>query len=138
MNYLIDTCVFSEYKKPYPKQEVLDWLDRQPNESLYVSVLTFGELEKGIIRMPESVRKKNLKIFLVQLIEQFGSRTLDLNIATVRRWAALMASVETKGRPLPMIDSLIAATALDNDLTIVTRNEDDFAATGAKVLNLWK
>lgn len=138
MNYLIDTCVFSEYKKPYPNQEVLDWLDRQPNESLYVSVLTFGELEKGIIRMPESVRKKNLKIFLVQLIEQFGSRTLDLNIATVRRWAALMASLETKGRPLPMIDSLIAATALENDLTIVTRNEDDFAATGAKVLNIWK
>lgn len=138
MRYLIDTCVFSEYRKPQPDQDVLNWLDVQPDESLYISVLTFGELEKGIIRMPDSARKTNLKLFLEDLIVRYASQTLVLDLATMRRWSGLIAALESRGRPLPVIDSLIAATALEQNLTLVTRNDTDFVDTGVKVLNIWK
>jgi len=138
MSYLIDTCVFSEYKKPVPEMRVLDWLADQPDESIYVSVLTFGELEKGIIRMPASNRKQNLTLFLGDLQQRYGSNILDLDLRVMRRWAAMIAVLESKGRPMPVIDSLIAATALEHNLTLVTRNESDFADTGVSVLNIWK
>lgn len=138
MKYLIDTCVLSEYRKPFPEQRVLDWLAAQPDETMCVSVLTFGELEKGIIRMPASQRKQNLTIFLGDLQRQFASNLLDLDLRVMRRWAAMIASLESKGRPMPVIDSLIAATALEHNLTIVTRNDADFADTGASVLNIWQ
>lgn len=138
MSHLIDTCVFSEYKKPVPETKVLDWLAAQPDNTIYLSVLTFGELEKGIIRMPESVRKRQLTLFLDDLQVRYGSNILDLDLRVMRRWAAMIARLETKGRPMPVIDSLIAATALEHNLTIVTRNDADFADTGAEVLNIWK
>src|SRR5687768_15803497 len=112
MKYLIDTCVLSEYRKPFPEQLVLDWLAAQPDETMFVSVLTFGELEKGIIRMPDSGRKQNLKIFLGQMERQYGYNILDLDLRVMRRWASMIAALESKGRPMPVIDSLIAATAL--------------------------
>lgn len=138
MKYLIDTCVLSEYKKPVPEMKVLDWLAAQPDETMYVSVLTFGELEKGISRMPDSTKKHNLKVFLGELQRQYGSNLLDVDLLVMRRWAAMIAALESKGRPMPVIDSLIAATALEHNLTIVTRNEADFADTGTSVLNIWK
>lgn len=137
MKYLLDTCVLSEYRKPFPNQKVLEWLGAQPDEMMGVSVLTFGELEKGIIRMPASTRKQNLTIFLGELQRRYGSNILDLDLRVIRRWAAMIAALESKGRPMPVIDSLIAATALEHNLTIVTRNEDDFADSGASVLNTW-
>lgn len=138
MKYLIDTCVFSEYKKPIPETKVLAWLAAQPDETMYVSVLTFGELEKGVIRMPDSTKKQNLMIFLGDLQRRYESNILDIDLRVMRRWAAMIASLESKGRPTPVIDSLIAATALEHNLTLVTRNEDDFADTGVTVLNIWK
>ncbi len=138
MSYLIDTCIFSEYKKPVPEARVLDWVADQDDHTISVSVLTFGELEKGIIRMPESVKKRNLTLFLGDLQLRYGSNILDLDLRVMRRWASMMASLESKGRPLPVIDSLIAATALEHNLTLVTRNESDFAETGVSVLNIWR
>lgn len=137
MNYLLDTCVLSEYKKPEPAAEVLAWLDAQADESLYISVLTIGELDKGIFKMMPSKRKTNLAVFVETLISRFDRRILDLDTAVLRTWGAMIGSLESKGRPIPVIDSLMAATALEHDLTIVTRNEADFSATGVTVKNPW-
>ncbi len=137
MNYLLDTCVLSEYKKPVPSGEVLAWLDQQADESLYISVLTIGEMDKGIFKMSPSKRKTNLAAFVETLIARFDRRILDLDTAALRRWGIMIAELESKGRPMPVIDSLMAATALARDLTLVTRNTPDFAHTGVKIFDPW-
>ncbi len=137
MNYLLDTCVLSEYKKPDPSAEVLAWLDEQSDDSLYISVLTIGEMDKGIFKMPTSKRKTNLAAFVEILIARFDRRVLDLDTAALRRWGVMIADLESKGRPMPVIDSLMAATALARDLTLVTRNTQDFAHTGVKIFDPW-
>lgn len=137
MNYLLDTCVLSEYKKPVPSAKVLAWLDAQTDDSLYISVLTIGELDKGIFKMPPSTRKTNLAAFVETLLARFDRHILDLDTAVLRRWGTMLGSLETKGRPIPVVDSLMAATALEHALTIVTRNEADFSSTGVTVKNPW-
>ena len=138
MNYLLDTCVLSEYKKLRPDRKVMAWLDNTADDSLFLSVLTIGEIEKGIVRMSPSKRKTDLEGFVDILLARFDRRLFDLDAPIMRRWGKLVGTLQTKGRILPVIDSLIAATALEHNLTIVTRNQDDFEPTGAKVLNLWK
>ncbi len=138
MRYLIDNCVFSEYAKLRRNSAVTDWVESQDQESVFISVLTVGEIEKGIIRMPPSRRKTALEAFLENLIKRFDDHILDLTTSTLRRWALMVGQLEKSGRTLPVIDSLIAATALEHDLTIVTRNEADFEPTGVKILNLWQ
>lgn len=137
MNHLLDTCVVAEYKKPAPAVKVVEWLDAQIEESLFLSVLTIGEIEKGIVKLSASKRKTDLSIFLETLLARFDRRIIPLDTTIMRRWATLTGSLEKKGRVLPIIDSFIAATALENDLTVVTRNEVDFALTGVKILNIW-
>ncbi|CAN5359435.1 type II toxin-antitoxin system VapC family toxin [soil metagenome] len=137
MNYLIDTCVFSEYKKLKPEPKVIHWLEKQMDDSLYLSVLTIGEIEKGIVRMPRSKRKSDLEGFLEVLIQRFDRRILNITAAVAIRWGRLIGTLEAQGRILPITDSLIAATALEHDLAVVTRNEADFAHTGVKVVNPW-
>ncbi|MBP6004086.1 MAG: type II toxin-antitoxin system VapC family toxin [Pyrinomonadaceae bacterium] len=138
MNYLLDTCVLSEYRKPAPSAKVLAWVDEQADDSLYISVLTIGELDKGICKMPPSNRKTNLAAFVDALIARFDRRILDLDTETLRRWGEMIADLESKGRPMPVIDSLMAATALARGMTLVTRNEDDFIPAGIRVLNIWE
>ncbi len=137
MQYLLDMCVFSEYAKPKALTRVIDWVEDQSQNSLFLSVLTIGEIEKGIVRMPESKRKDNLAIFLEDLILRFDQHIISVDKDIMRRWGPIVGMLETKGRVLPVIDSLLAATALEHDLILVTRNEGDFVATGAKVLNIW-
>lgn len=137
-HFLIDTCVFAEYTNTRPHAAVTGWLDSLPYESTFISVLTIGEIEKGILRMAKSRRRRNLELFLEQLLERYAEHVLILDIPTIKRWALLSTDLQARGRPVPIIDSLLAATALECDLTLVTRNERDFADTGVKVLNIWK
>lgn len=138
MNYLLDTCVLSEYKKTRPERKVIDWLGSQSDDVLFLSVLTIGELKKGIFKMPFSKRKTDLEGFIPILLNRFDRRLLSLDATIMLRWGAMIGELETIGRLLPVIDSLIAATALEHDLTIVTRNEDDFGETRVKLLNPWQ
>ncbi len=138
MNYLIDTCVLSEYKKLKPEPKVIEWLEAQSDDLLFISVLTVGELEKGIVRMPASKRKTDLEVFLETMIARFDRRLITIDTTIMRRWGMMMGNLQKGGRILPIIDSLMAATALEHNLTIVTRNEDDFDLTGVKILNLWR
>lgn len=137
MNSLLDTCVIAEYTKAAPSPKVIEWLDAQLDESMFLSVLTIGEIEKGIAKLKPSKKKSELGHFLEILLARFDRRVLPLNTAILRRWGMLVGSLETKGRVLPIIDSFIAATALEYDLTIITRNVRDFDESEVKILNVW-
>lgn len=138
MSYLLDTCVLSEFFKKQPNQHVIDWVEDESEPSQYISSLTVAELKKGITRLVRSRRKTELERWFGRTMIRFESRIINFDTATAYRWASMIAALESKGRPMPVIDSLIAATALEHNLTLVTRNESDFADTGASVLNIWK
>ena len=138
MNYLLDTCLLSEFLKKISNKGVLQWFDAQDDNTLYVSVLAIGEVQKGIAKLVESKRKTELKYWLEKVVERFDRRILPFTISTANIWGEMKAELEAKGTMLPVIDSLMAATALEHDLIIVTRNEDDFIASGVRVLNLWE
>ncbi len=105
---------------------------------MYLSVLTLGEIRKGIAVLPAGPKRRNLERWLAHvLIERFDGRILPVDAGVADVWGRMQGATETKGRPLPTLDSLLAATALANGLTLVTRNSADFAGTGAEVLNPW-
>jgi tRNA(fMet)-specific endonuclease VapC len=137
VNYLLDTCVFAEFAKPTANAGVLTWIDDQDPESLFVSVLTIGEIEKGIARLPTSKRRKELERFLDRLIHRFDRHILAVDLAVVRIWGMMVRGLEVRGRSLSLMDSMLAASAIEHGLTIVTRNVGDFTDTGVQVLNIW-
>ncbi|HOM14251.1 MAG TPA: type II toxin-antitoxin system VapC family toxin [Rubrivivax sp.] len=135
MSYLIDTNVLSELRRRDPDPRVVAWLQQRPRQALFLSVLTLGEIRKGLERVQEPTRKQALLDWLeVELPNYFVGRVLAIDAATADRWGRLMAQA---GRPLPAIDALLAATALHNDLTLVTRNIKDFAGLNVPVINPW-
>lgn len=135
MSYLIDTNVLSELRRKAPDPRVVAWLQERPRQSLFLSVLTLGEIRKGLERVPEPARKQALLDWLeVELPNYFVGRVLAIDAATADRWGRLMAQA---ARPLPAIDALLAATALHNDLTLVTRNVRDFAGLDVPLVNPW-
>ena len=138
MSYLLDTCYLSEFVKPQPDPTVVAWGYGASLGELYISALTIGELEKGIGRLPDSARRKQLVAWMEdELLVRFCDRILAIDCDVARRWGIIQASAACSGAPLPVIDSLIAATALVHNLQVVTRNEADFARTGVQVMNPW-
>ncbi len=137
MNYLLDTNVLSEFKKKQPSPKVVGWLNAQIEESLFISAINIGEIQKGISALPVSKRRAALTEWLEELIYRYDERILPLDARVLRRWGEITAKLEKRGRILPLMDSLIAATALTHGLTIITRNTDDFAQTEAPVLDIW-
>ena len=134
MSYLVDTNVLSELRRKQPQPEVVAWFTQRPRQTLYLSVLTLGEIRKGIERL-EAARQQPLLDWLeVELPNYFLGRLMAVDAHTADRWGRLLASA---GRPLPAVDSLLAATALQHDLTLVTRNTADFSGTGVRLINPW-
>ena len=135
MSYLIDTNALSELKKREPHPAVVQWFEARPATSLFLSVLTLGELRKGIENMTAGRRKASFLDWLEQEIPRyFVGRILPVDGPIAERWGQLCAKA---GRPLPAIDSLLAATALVHGLTLVTRNLSDVSLPGVSVLNPW-
>lgn len=135
MSYLIDTNVLSELRKRTPDAQVVRWLSERPATTLYLSVLTLGELRKGIEALPEGDRKRSLLDWLeTELPAFFSGRILPVDTRVADRWGRLLARA---GRPLPAIDSLLAATALAHGLTLITRNLRDFEHPELSVLDPW-
>lgn len=138
MNYLLDTCVISELVRPAPDARVLKWIDAAEETSLCLSVLTFGELEKGIARLPASARRRKIERWVREdLRGRFAGRILAVDTAVAERWGQISGTSEARGRPLPVIDALLAATALVHGLCVLTRNTADFEACNARCLNPW-
>ncbi len=138
MTYLLDTCLISEFVAKQPNQQVLDWLDAQVPEALYLSVITIGEIAKGISKITAYKRKESLTNWLNEILpNRFEQRILSIDVSTMVLWGNLVGQLEQNGRPLPVMDSLIAAIALQNSLSLVTRNEKDFAGTGVVIVNPW-
>ena len=138
MSYLIDTCCILELVKKKPNPNVLKWFADQDELSMYLSVITFGELRKGIEKLPDSKKKKELNQWVKEdLNHRFKNRVLNINMEEVNRWGKILATAEKNGKPLPAIDSLIAATAQVHDLTVVTRNTQDMEGSGVEVINPW-
>ena len=135
MSYLLDTNVISELVRPKPAKSVLAWFENIPSEALHISVLTLGEIRKGVEHMPDGARREKLRLWLEhELADWFGSRVLSVDIPLADRWGRLLALM---GRPAPTIDSLLAATALHHELRLVTRNQKDFDYPGLEVINPW-
>ena len=139
MNYLLDTCVISELIAKRPSPQVVEWLDGVEDERIQLSVITIGEIKRGIEKLPDSAKKQTLADWLSgDLLLRFRGRILAIDTAVILRWGELTARLEGAGRPLPAMDSLIAALALTHNLHLVTRNEKDFAGTGVVVVNPWR
>lgn len=135
MSYLLDTNVISELVRPKPAKIVLAWFENIPSDALHISVLTLGEIRKGVEQMPDSARREKLRLWLEHdLTDWFGAKVLPVDTLVSDRWGRLLAAV---GRPVPSIDSLLAATALHHELRIVTRNQKDFDYLGLEVVNPW-
>jgi toxin FitB len=139
MKYLLDTNVVSELVAKQPNQKVLDWLDSLEPDTIYISVITLGEIRKGIEKTPSSQRKAELTMWLTNdLLMRFDGKIAEITTDVILQWGELVARLEQQGQPLPALDSLIAAIALEGNFYIVTRNENDFANTGVVVINPWK
>jgi toxin FitB len=139
VSVLLDTAVVSELVRKSPSAAVLKWIDGQDEALLYLSVLTIGELEKGVARLPASARRTRLLSWVRRdLVERFDGRLLPIDARTAARWGAIAGESERRGKPLPVIDCLIAATALVHGLTVATRNVTDFERCGATCVNPWE
>ena len=138
MSFLLDTAVVSELVGKNPSGAVLKWIDGQDEASLYLSVLTIGEIEKGVARLSASARRSRLQSWVRRdLVERFGGRLLPIDTRTAARWGSIAGESERRGKPLPVIDCLIAATALVHGLAVATRNVGDFKRCGATCVNPW-
>jgi predicted nucleic acid-binding protein len=140
VSYLLDTNVLSETIRPKPDQRVIEWLDSVQTESLHVSVLSLGEIRTGVEGMEVGpAKRERLRLWLEQALSGwFESRLLPVDAAVADRWGRLEAQTRAEGRPLPAIDSLLAATALQHNLRLVTRNTKDFRVPGLEVLDPWE
>lgn len=135
MSYLIDTNVLSELRRKAPDAGVVRWFAERSPMTLYLSVLTLGEIRKGVSGVRPAARRQALLDWLeTDLPNYFLGRILSVDMAVAARWGSLLADA---GRPLPAIDSLLAATAIEHDLVLVTRNVKDFAALPVELFNPW-
>ena len=138
MSWLLDTCALSEYVRKAPAPAVIRWLDEQDESSLFISVISLGEIEKGILKLRASDPRRSQKLtaWLGKVEQRFAGRILPLDAAALHVWAQIAATAELAGQPLPVMDGLLMATAQCHGLTIVTRNVQDFTLY-PQVFNPW-
>jgi toxin FitB len=137
--FLLDTNIVSELRTKNPEPRLVEWMEAADEGLLYLSVLTLGEIRKGAALLPQDRRRTQLETWLeIDLQARFAGRILPINSAIADRWGWIAAEAKRKGMTLPIIDGLLAATALHHNLTIVSRNVKDFVNTQVPVLNPWE
>jgi toxin FitB len=135
---LVDTNILSELTRKKPEPAVEAFLKQAGKEHVYMSVLSLGEIVKGIAELPASRKRQDLEAWLeAEIRPWFGQRILPVSAAIAERWGLLSAGGKLRGAPVAVVDGLPAATALENDLTLVTRNSRDFASLGVAIVNPW-
>ena len=138
MTYLLDTVVVSEWTKPAPDPNAIDWLAAHDESAMYVSVATFAELRQGIALMPVGHNRYRLDEWLrSDLIERFAERTLAIDLRTAETWGVLAAQIRRSGLTVGPMDLFVAATAIIHNLTVVTRNVRDFSGLPVAIINPW-
>jgi predicted nucleic acid-binding protein len=136
--FLLDTNIPSEMTRPFPQLSVTQWLDNADDELLFFSVISLGEILKGITVLPASKRRLGLQQWLDETLRPwFSGRILPVNEPIAERWGILAGQCKLRGRLLKVADGFIAATALEHDLTVVTRNVRDFEGLGVDLFNPW-
>ena len=136
--FLVDTNLISEILRPAPDANVAAWSQSHSKHLLFLSVVSIGELRKGVAILPPSARRAQLETSIkAQVPIWFQSRILPVTRAIAERWGELDGARQLAGRPLNTPDGMIAATALEHDLTVVTRNVKDFAGLGVNIFNPW-
>jgi len=138
VKYLLDTCVISELVKPAPNRKVVDWLKEVSSKALFLSVITIGEIEKGLTKLPDSKKKERLTSWLNTLLNEYQERILPVDLMVAENWGVLQGNAEMAGTPMSSIDSLLAATTYTHNLTLVTRNESDFVPGITPIINPWE
>ena len=137
--FLLDTNVVSELVKPRPDINVVQWLRATDENLLYLSVLTLGEIRKGITSLHDDAKRTRLEAWLdSDLALRFSGRILEIDQIIADRWGRISGKAQSKGNPLPVIDALLAATALQHDLTLVTRDTQHLAEVNVSCFNPWK
>ena len=137
MSFLLDTCIISELRKPNSDDGVLAWFEMCAEDMLYLSTVTLGELHYGIELLPKSRRKIELLTWYKHVCLSYSGHILDVTLPVLERWGSLRAARQKSGVPLAMGDGLIAATAIVNGMTVVTRNTSDFRGMGVDLINPW-
>jgi len=139
VSYLVDTCVISEVVRKRPSPEVVSWLAAQDEDHLFMSVLSLGELHKGIARLADSRRRRTLEAWVGgDLRRRFTGRIIPVDPDIAARWGRISGVAERAGRVIPVIDGLLAATALENGLTLVTRDASHMEPAGVDLFNPWE
>lgn len=138
MSLLLDTCIISELVKSSPHPRVLDWFESCDEEMIHISCLTLGELRYGIDVLPGGRKKNDLGMWYHAFIETYKDATLPVSAAIALRWGQERARFKKKGLQIPVIDGLIACTALEYNYTLVTRNVPDFDMMDIQILNPWE
>lgn len=137
--FLLDTNIISELVKPKPEANVTEWIENTNESLLYLSVLTLGEIRRGIATLPQSRRRATLEAWLDKdLRSRFEDRILAIDQEVADRWGLLTAAARNNGIVLPVIDGLLAATALEHNLTLVTRDTGQIPSMGVVVFNPWQ
>ena len=135
----MDTNVISELVKPKPEANVTEWIENTDESLLYLSVLTLGEIRRGFAALPQSRRRATLEAWLDKdLGARFEDRILTIDQQVADRWGLLTAAARNSGIVLPVIDGLLAATALEHNLTLVTRDTGQIPSMGVAVFNPWQ
>lgn len=138
MRYLLDTCAVSELIRPKPNPGLVSWLSERDEPTLLLSVLTLGEIRKGIAKLPKAGKRGILEKWLnEQLIPRFAGRILPVTAEVALVWGDLQGQAAQRGTPLSVMDSLIAATAIVNECAVITRDEESMRRCGANVVNPW-
>ena len=136
--HLLDTNCISEVVRIQPEPRVIAWMDAADEQTLYLSVFTLGEIRKGIINLASGKRRTELEQWLdVDLRKRFAGRILPVDAAIADRWGILTGAMKRNGTPIPLVDAVLAATALHHNLAVVSRNVHDFRNAKVSVINPW-
>lgn len=137
--FLLDTNVLAEGLRPRPDPLVARWLAETDDRQFHVSVISLGEIRKGITLLPAGAKRTRLDAWMnTDLKFRLSDRILPVTSAIAEIWGALVAKAQLAGRPIPAIDALLAATAVHHGLVVVTRNVADLRPAGAQWLNPWE
>ena len=137
MRFLLDTCALSELVKRVPEPNVLTWMRARQNDELFISAITLAELQRDAAKLPVSRRRDDLSVWLQQLEAGFEDRVVPFTGAAAHYWDQMCVKAEAKGLSMAAFDSIIAATALEHGMALVTRNIRDFTQAPVVLINPW-